>query len=145
MLESVSRTYSHVFALLTVLVFVSCSRTKTFTAQELQSEIASAISLSAETELFMIQIQENRVTRTFDEGHLSYLRDEAARTLSEVRRAQVHSGIAQQLDTCRGQLALLTAELADLTSTPRNAASFSAERERLTRIRSMLEAAKDAL
>jgi hypothetical protein len=47
-----------VLSLIAVLVFVSCARAKTITADELRSHLLSALSLASETDLFIGQIDD---------------------------------------------------------------------------------------
>jgi hypothetical protein len=77
-----------------ILLSLSCSRPKTMTADDLRSDILSAISLASETQMFIQQMQNDRGTWPFDVGHLDYLRDEAIRSAKELHDAQPDSAMA---------------------------------------------------
>lgn len=81
-----------VLSLTAVLVFVSYLPAKTLTAHELRSDLLSAISLASETELFIGQIQSDRLLAQFQTGHADYLRDEASQQAKELRESTIEGG-----------------------------------------------------
>src|SRR5205814_683635 len=125
--------------LMMILLSVSCSRPRTMTADDLRSEIVSAISLASETQMFIQQMQNDRGTRPFDVGHLDYLRGEAVRSAKEVHDAQPDSGIGQKVNTCRGQLDLLARELTGLQSETNDRRALPASNNRVAEIQRSLE------
>ena len=62
------------------LALVSCSGPKTISRDELRSDLLAAISLASETQLFINQLQDERVAPAFAKGHLGYLSKDLAGT-----------------------------------------------------------------
>lgn len=127
--------------LLPISLLTSCSRTKTISEDELRSDTLSAISLAAETELFIDQVQRHRVTQHFERGHLEYLREDAAREAQELRESRAAPSLAPKLETCRSQFESLAAGLATLTKNPSDSDSPSSLKQQAARIRTELERA----
>jgi hypothetical protein len=73
------------FALSFVLVLCSCSHRQRMGADELRSELASATSLSAETELFLGYVRQRHATKHFAQGHIAYLSEELERSAKKLR------------------------------------------------------------
>ncbi|MGH9735714.1 MAG: hypothetical protein ACRD8A_14125 [Candidatus Acidiferrales bacterium] len=99
----------------------------------------SAISLAAETDLFIAQVQQRRTTQAFERGHLEYLRQQAADEIQQLRDAGAEGSLVPPLETCRAQLESLAAELAALKKTPTDSNRLSAARQQVARIRAILE------
>jgi hypothetical protein len=89
--------------------------------------------------MFIQQMQDDRGTRPFDIGHLDYLRGEAVRSAKELHDAQPDSDIAEMVNTCRGQLDLLTRELTDLQSETTDRRELRASSRRIAEIQRSLE------
>lgn len=96
------------------LAFASCGGPKTMRPDELRSDIRSAVSLAAETNLFITQMQNDRGTHSFAAGHLGYLRDETLRSAKELRDSQADPAVAESVGTCIAQLDSLVREIAIL-------------------------------
>jgi hypothetical protein len=129
------------------IALVSCSRSKTISRDELRSDLLSAASLASETELFIDQLQEGRVTPAFAEGHLAYLDKEALRSEKELGQARAGAveRIASAVEIGRAQLAFLTKVLTDLRENNGNKESLSAGRQQAAKIRTILEHAENGL
>src|SRR5205809_1683729 len=63
-------------ALSLTVVLCSCSHRQRIATEELRSELFSAKSLSAETEMFLGYVRQHRATKHFAQGHLAYLAEE---------------------------------------------------------------------
>jgi hypothetical protein len=127
------------------LTLVSCSGPKTISRDELRSDLLAAISLASETQLFINQLQGERVTPAFANGHLGYLSTEASRLDAELRQAKTDEGLAAAHESGRPQLDSLTTMLADLINKTAEQESLFAGRQRAARIRLILEHTKDEL
>lgn len=128
--------------LLATLFLTSCSRTKSISESDLRSDTLSAISLAAETQLFIGQIQQKRTTQSFARGHLEYLRQQAVEEIQQLRGAHAESGLVPWLETCRAQLESLATELAILGKNSTASDRLSAARQRVAKIQAGLEHAE---
>lgn len=129
--------------LLATVLLASCSRTKSISPDELHSDILSARSLAAETEIFIGQVQQHRTTESFERGQLEYLYRQVADEIQQLRDARAESSLAPRLETCRAQLESFAAELAVLKKNPTDGDRLSAAREQAARIRTTLENAEN--
>ena len=122
------------------VAFNACTGSKTMTSDELRSDIRSALSLATETNLFIAQIQNDRGTRSFDVGHLGYLRDEVLRSVKELRESQADPAMAQSVGTCTAQLNSLAREIAILQDKVKrnDAGALSASKARVEDIHDAL-------
>ena len=127
----------HSLCFITLLPFVACMPTKTITRDELRSDLLSALSLASQTELFINQIEQDRVTRQFQSTHADYLQDEALRQAKHLRESRAGSGDATTVGLSAGQLDHLAGELALI--------SVRKEKERLPGIAQRVEAIRNAL
>lgn len=128
--------------LLATVLLASCSRVKTVSANELRSDMLSAISLAAETELFIDQVERNRSTVSFERGHLEYLRQQAADEIQQLRDARARTSLAPRLEMCRAQLESLETELAILEKSSTASDRLSAAKQQVAKIRTALEHAE---
>ena len=129
------------------LALASCARPKTMTSDELRSDIRSALSLAAETKLFIEQMQNDGGTRAFAAGHLGYLRDEALRSAKELRESQSNAAMAPRVGICAAQLDLLAREIAVLQDKVKadGTHALSASKARLEEIHDALTRLETAL
>jgi hypothetical protein len=133
-----------VLYLIAVLVFVSCASAKTISAEELRSQLLSALSLASEADLFIGQVEEGRVLQRFRIAHADYLREEARRQAQELRESQSGSGHTKSFTLCAEQLELLSHELT-LIKVPKQELALPAARQRVEAIREALRAAEAGL
>lgn len=73
-------------ACLVIAAFISCSRQRPLTRDELRSKLRAAASIAAETSTFADYVRQNRATQHYAQGHLEYLSSElrdVAKDLSE--------------------------------------------------------------
>lgn len=96
---------------LCVFTLVSCSQSKTLTAEEMKPELASAVSLASETQIFVEQWQEGRLTASFIKAHLGYLQQEARSSIEQLQDTQAEPSISSKAEICRTQLKALHHEL----------------------------------
>jgi hypothetical protein len=82
------------------------------TPDELRSDIRSAISVAAETNLFVGKLQANRGTAAFALGHLGYLNDEILRFAKELHESHGDPAMAQSVGICAAHLDSLAREIA---------------------------------
>ena len=92
-------------------ILVSCSQSKTLTAEDLKSELASAVSLASETQMFVEQWQKDRLTASFIKTHLDYLQQEARNSIKQLEGARAEPSLAAKAETSRTQLKALHREL----------------------------------
>jgi hypothetical protein len=117
-LKSMSQSRKCILTMFLGLALLSCSGPKTIPRDELRSDLLTAISLTSETELFINQLQERRVTLAFAEGHMKYLGKEASRLADKLRQAIADDRITGALESGRAQLDSLAMMLADLKIKP---------------------------
>ena len=105
----------------------------------------SALSLAAETTLFIDYIRQSRPTRRYIEGEASYLRDEVKDSVKQFEKALPETGTENSINTCKAQLQLLDRELSSVPVEMGNADALAAAKERISEIRNTLEKASSAL
>ncbi len=132
-------------SLLWVVVLAGCSGTSTLSKEEIRSEVKSALSLAAETTLFIDYIRQSRPTRRYIEGEASYLRDEVKDSVKQFEKALPETGTENSINTCKAQLQLLDRELSSVPVEMGNADALAAAKERISEIRNTLEKASSAL
>jgi hypothetical protein len=103
-----SQIVNCILLMLLGLILVSCSHTKTISREERRSDLLAAISLASETELFIDQLQEGRVTQTFAEVHIAYLHREASRSADRLRQAPADERMTGAIEKSRAHLDSLT-------------------------------------
>jgi hypothetical protein len=110
--------------------------------QDLRSDLLVSISLASETELFIHQVQQDRVTTAFAKGHMAYLAKDSA---DELRQAHANNATKGALENGCEQLDLMAALLTGLKDKTGDKASLSAAAERAANIRMSLEHTKNEL
>jgi hypothetical protein len=144
MLRRISQKY-HTLTLLFCLILTSCSNSRSISRDELRSVLLAAISLASESELFIGQLQEDRITPAFAQGHLAYLRQEVTRVPDTLRKARADEGMSRQLESCRAQMAALALLLGNLENGTQDKYKLSADKQQIRRIRLVLEQANAQL
>jgi hypothetical protein len=81
-----------ILALLLAAALTSCSRKKTLGPDDLRSQIRSAHSFVAESEMFIDYIRQGHATRHYAEGHATYLKDAVTQLEKEFEQAVPESG-----------------------------------------------------
>jgi hypothetical protein len=131
--------------LLLSVVLASCSHSKTINRDDARSEIKAAVSLVAESTLFVDYIHEGRSTRHYAEGHAAYLEDAIQQSLDKLERAEPEPGTATAVHECRAQLELLDRELSGIPEKFGHDEALAAAKVRMTSIRASLEKAGSSL
>jgi hypothetical protein len=126
-----------------LLVFSSCSRTKTL--EDARSDVTSAVSLAAESETFIDYIRQGRATGNFTAGHIQYLIEEIQRSTQELAEPVPDERVRRKLEEVSSELRALVTELQTVSHEIGNAQALTAIRERVTAIRHRLEAANSSL
>jgi hypothetical protein len=124
-----------------IVALVSCAQAKNITKEDLHSDLLSAISLASETELFIDQIENNRLRPQFRAGHADYLREQAQQQARELRKSTADSGGARIAAFCADQLESLARELA-LVRARSSDQSLQEIRKRVAAIKNSLSGAK---
>ena len=123
-------------SLLIALALTSCAAAES-TANELHSDVLSALSLTSETELFVQQIEGGHMLTNFQTAHAGYLRGEAEREAKEARASEKKSQDTVGFDSCAKQLESLSGELR-LIGTHRDPKTLDEIRRRVAAIREAL-------
>jgi hypothetical protein len=128
---------------LCVSILISCSQSKTLTAEDMKSELASAVSLASETQMFVEQWQRDRLTGSFIKTHLDCLRQEARSSIKQLDESRVEPSIAAKSEICRTQLKALHRELLVLqTDADSHVRPLRMDCQRIEQIRKSLEDTK---
>jgi hypothetical protein len=124
-------------------ILVSCSQSKTLTAEDMKSELASAVSLASETEMFIEQWQEDLLTPSFIKAHLGYLQQETRSSIEELEDTQAEPSVASKAENCRTQLKALQHEFRILrTDADSYVRPLRIDCQRIEQIRKSLEDSK---
>jgi len=133
------------FALGLILLLSACSRHKTLTRDELRSEITSAKSLAAETEMFLDYVRENRATKHYAQGHIEYLAEEIEQSRKELQDSSPAQGEEDALQTLRAQFDALSTELHNLHGKLEDHAALATAKQRIDSIRQSLDDANSSI
>jgi hypothetical protein len=126
-----------------VFILVSCSQSKTLTAEDMKSKLASAVSLASETQMFVEQWQRDRLTGSFIQTHLDYLRQEAGSSIKELDESRIEPSIAAKSEICRTQIRALHREILVLqTDADSHVRPLRMDCQRIEHIRKSLEDTK---
>jgi hypothetical protein len=109
----------------------------------MKSELASAVSLASETQMFVEQWQRGRLTGSFIQTHLDYLRQEAGGSIKELDESRVEPSIAAKSEICRTQIRALHREILVLqTDADSHVRPLRMDCKRIEHIRKSLEDTK---
>jgi hypothetical protein len=133
------------FALGFILALCACSRQKTLTTDEVRSQLLSARSLAAETEMFLDYVRENRATKHYARGHIEYLTEEIERSREELQESSPAQGEEDAVQKLRTQFDALEAELHNIHGKLDDAAALAAATEHLVSIRRALDGANSSI
>lgn len=130
---------------LTLVALSSFASAKNLDTEDLRSDQRSAISLAAETDIFIGQIAKHRLLPEFRSGHAGYLRGEAEREVEDLRKSKPRPDQLRVVQLCIEQLDLLADELAVFKERKEGDRPLSAVREMVTAILKTLNAARAGL
>jgi hypothetical protein len=131
--------------LLATAALTSCSRKKTISRDELRSEIRSAHSFAAESEMFIDYIRQGHATHHYAEGHATYLKDAVTQVEKELAQAAPELGTEDAVRECRTCMALLRRELSGIATAAADSEALAAARKRIENLRKSLEKAYSSL
>jgi hypothetical protein len=134
-----------VFVLGFILVLCACSRHKTLTRDDLRSELISAKSLAAETEMFLDYVRQNRATKDYAQGHIEYLTKETERSREELQESSPAQGEEDAVQELRAQLDALKAELLSIHARLDDRTALATAKEHVARIRHALDEANSSI
>jgi hypothetical protein len=134
-----------VFVLGFILVLCACSRHKTLTRDDLRSELISAKSLAAETEMFLDYVRQNRATKDYAQGHIEYLTKETERSREELQESSPAQGEEDAVQKLSVQFDSLTAELHSICGRLDDQAALATATEHIARIRHALDDANPSI
>jgi type IV pilus biogenesis protein CpaD/CtpE len=118
-----------------------CSSKDSMGREEVRSEIRSAESFAAESEMFIDFVLEGHATRGFAEGHAGYLEDEIQQLAKELENAAPEPDAARSAGECRTQLDRLTGELSGIRAAISDRSRLAAAKVRISQIRESLDKA----
>jgi hypothetical protein len=125
--------------LLAITALTSCSRKKTISRDELRSDIRSAYSFVAESEMFIDYIRQGHATHHYAEGHATYLKDAVTQLEKELAQAAPEAGTENVIPECRSYMELLRRELSSIATVAGDNAALAAARKRMVDLRDSLE------
>jgi hypothetical protein len=131
--------------LLAAAALTSCPRKKTISRDELRSEIRSAYSFVAESEMFIDYIRQGHATHHYAEGHANYLKDAVTQLEKELAQAPPKPGTENVVPECRSYMELLCLELSDIATNFGDNAALAAARKRMEKLRERLEKAYSSI
>jgi hypothetical protein len=130
-----------VFAMAAVSL-TNCSRQKRIGRDELRSDIRSARSQAAESEMFLDFVLQGRSTRSYAAEHSAYLEDEVERSLRELGQAVPEPGVEDAFRRLQNNLRMLAGQLSTVHAATgeRDEHALVAAKEAIKRIRESVEA-----
>jgi hypothetical protein len=138
--------------LLTVLALAGislpgCSRKKSIGRDEIRSEIRSARSFAAESELFIDFVLQGHSTRRYAEGHSVYLEQAVEQSAKELGQTAPAADVENSVRECRSNLGMLARELSRIRAAIRGGDedALHAAQARIRHIRENLEKANSQL
>ena len=130
-------------ALAAAAFVVGCSRNKSIDRDQARSEVRSALSFVAESEMFLNFVIQGRAPRHYAAEHTVYLEQAIGKSAKELTRAVPESHAKDSIDECQAGLSALARELSGIrTVIPvDDEKALAAALRRITAIRESLEKA----
>src|SRR4051812_5205981 len=88
-----------------------CSRKKSIGRDEARSEIRSARSFAAESEMFVDFVLQGHSTRRYAEGHSAFLEEAVERLAKKLGQATPETDVENSVRDCQTKLSALAGEL----------------------------------
>jgi hypothetical protein len=123
----------------------SCSRNKTVGRDEVRSQIRSANSFVAESEMFIDYIRQGHATHHYVEAHAAYLEDAVKQSEKELEQGNPEAGTGNAVRECITDMDLLRRELSGIAVLSGNNDGLAAAKERLDSIRKSLQKAYSSI
>ena len=133
------------FALGLILLLCACSRQKILTKDELRSELTSAKSLAAETEMFLGYVQQRRATKHYAQGHIEYLTEEIEQARKELQESSPAQSEEDALQKLKAQFDALNAELRNILGKLDDPAAIATTKEQIEKILQALDEANSSI
>lgn len=127
------------------IALTACSRNKIIDQDRLRSEIRSAISFTAEFDMFVEYARQGHATRRYARQHAAYLDDAVSKSAEELDSATPAAGLENPFNECKSQLALLHNELSKIPAAIDSNQDLTFTKENLKKIRESLERAASKL
>jgi hypothetical protein len=124
-----------------------CSRKKSIGRDEARSEIRSARSFAAESEMFIDFVLQRHSTRRYAEGHSAYLEQAVKQSAKELVETAPETGVENSVRECRSNLGMLARELSRIRAAIRGGDqdALLAAQARIRHTRENLEKANSRL
>ena len=124
-----------------------CSHRKSIGRDQVQSELRSARSFAAESEIFIDFVLQGHATRRYADGHSAYLEDAIEESAKELDQAVPESDAKDSARECQTQLHMLAREVSGIRAAIGNddKNALIAARGRIAQIRQSLEKANSYL
>jgi hypothetical protein len=119
----------------------SCSRNKKVGLDELRSQIRSANSFVAESELFIDYIRQGHAPHHYIEAHAAYLEDAVKQFEKELEQGNPEAGTGTVIHECITDMDLLRRELSSIAALSANNHGLAAAKRRMETIRKSLQEA----
>jgi hypothetical protein len=119
-------------------ISAGCSRGKSIDRDQVRSEIRSARSFAAESEMFIDFVLEGRATRVYAEGHAAYVRDEVEQSAKDLDSAVAEPDVADYVRACRMQLNELIGGLSEIRAALGDTDRLAAAKAKMKQIRESL-------
>jgi len=133
------------FAVGLILLLCACSRQKTLTRKDLRSELTSAKSLAAETEMFLDYVQQRRATKHYAQGHIEYLTEEIEQSRKELQESSPAQSEEDALQKLKAQFDALNAELHTIRGKMDDPAAIATTKEQIEKILQALDEANSSI
>jgi hypothetical protein len=133
------------FVLGSILALSACSRPKTLTQDELRSQIFSAKSLAAETEIFVDYVRQKRATKHYAQGHIEYLAEQVENSRQELHQSSPVQGEEDAFQKLSAQFDALHAELHIIAGKLDDVNALATAKEHIARIRQTLDEANSTI
>jgi hypothetical protein len=128
-----------------VAALTGCGKRKTIGRDNARSEIRSALSLAAESHMFIDYIRSGRATHHYAAAQTAYLKNAVGRSLKEIGDGTPEPGIEEAVRECRTLLERLAQELAAIQRSIDNDDALAGAGERIGIIHKELENARAKL
>jgi hypothetical protein len=130
---------------LAAAALIGCSRKKTLDRNELRSEIRSAYSFVAESEMLIDYIRQGHATHLYAKGHASYLKDAVKQLEKEIEAAVPQPSTQSIVSDCRNDIEMLCRELSGIAANVGDNDALAAARKRIENIRNSLQKAYSSI
>jgi hypothetical protein len=127
--------------------FTGCSHRKSIDRDDVRSELRSARSFAAESEIFIDFVLQGHAIRRYAAGHSAYLEDAIEESAKELDQGVPQSDAKDSARECQTQLRMLARELSGIRAAIGKADknALVAARGRIRQIRQSLETANSYL